>query len=199
MRGRNRSTWGSRPEADSGRRHRLRALPGLGARPTHDPRHRTLVHAYLPASQPPSTPNRCRPSHLTGFPTWEYHGNSAPPGALNRRWIHPGAGTGCPEAGNLTRPFPCSLLSARPRRSPALPLQPRRGHAADLQHGLPDHGLHQPGKFPAHRRKRRGRVRAAPGPDPPGSSRSCVEGRYDTGSSRTPLEHASRTHAIWQC
>ena len=43
------------------------------------------------------------------------------------------------------------------------------------------------------------RVRAAPGPDPPGSSQYSVKGRYGTGSSRTPLRPAHRAYAIWQC
>jgi hypothetical protein len=40
--------------------------------------------------------------------------------------------------------------------------------------------------------------RAAPGPDPPDSSRFSVERRYDTGSSRAPLDPARRTRTIWQ-
>lgn len=42
------------------------------------------------------------------------------------------------------------------------------------------------------------RVRTAPGPYPPGSSRSRVEGRNDDGSSRTPFRLAHRTRTIWQ-
>ncbi|MEU9467789.1 site-specific integrase [Streptomyces avermitilis] len=42
------------------------------------------------------------------------------------------------------------------------------------------------------------RVRAAPGPDPPGSSRCRIKGVSHAGSSRTPLRPASRTRTIWQ-
>jgi integrase len=41
-------------------------------------------------------------------------------------------------------------------------------------------------------------VRAAPGPDPPGSSRCRIKGPSRIGSSRTPLRPARRTQAIWQ-
>jgi hypothetical protein len=58
----------------------------------------------------------------------------------------------------------------RPRRV-ALPLRPRRAYAADLQHGLPDVGLHQPQEVP----QPTGWERATPGPDPPDSSRPSVE------------------------
>ena len=43
------------------------------------------------------------------------------------------------------------------------------------------------------------RVRAAPGPDPPGSSRCRIMGRSHAGSSRTPLRPARRTRTIWRC
>jgi hypothetical protein len=42
------------------------------------------------------------------------------------------------------------------------------------------------------------RVRTAPGPDPPGSSRCLIKGVSHAGSSRTPLRPASRTRTIWQ-
>ena len=44
----------------------------------------------------------------------------------------------------------------------------------------------------------KGQVRAAPGPDPPGSSRCRIKGPSRIGSSRTPLHPARRTQAIWQ-
>jgi hypothetical protein len=44
----------------------------------------------------------------------------------------------------------------------------------------------------------KGQVRAAPGPDPPGSSRCRIKGPSHIGSSRTPLHPARRTQAIWQ-
>ena len=52
-----------------------------------------------------------------------------------------------------------------------------------------------PREFPA---RHEGRVRAAPGPDPPGSSR-CIRGPPHISSSRTPLRPACRTRPIWQC
>ena len=42
------------------------------------------------------------------------------------------------------------------------------------------------------------RVRAAPGPDPPDSSRCRIKGVSHAGSSRTPLRPAYRTRTIWQ-
>ena len=44
----------------------------------------------------------------------------------------------------------------------------------------------------------KGQVRAAPGPDPPGSSRCRIKGPSRIGSSSTPLHPARRTQAIWQ-
>jgi len=92
--------------------------------------------------------------------------------------------------------FPCSLLSACRRRSPALPQRPRHRYAADLPHGLPGQqvkpaqkipAVNPPGKkapHPAHIRQ----IRAG----------DQFEGRNNAGSSRTPLHLARRTRTIWQ-
>ena len=73
---------------------------------------------------------------------------------------------------------PCGLAASTPQTFPAASRSP----ASQL-----------PGSSPPRR------VRAAPGPDPPGSSQYSVKGRYGTGSSRTPLRPAHRTYTIWQC
>jgi hypothetical protein len=95
--------------------------------------------------------------------------------------------------------FPCSLRSARPRRSPALSLRHRHGYPAALHRGLPV-DIHMPAwEFPiAVIALARHRVRAAPGPYPPALSRLAFKGRTRAGSLRTPLGHARRAHAIWQ-
>jgi Phage integrase family len=76
-----------------------------------------------------------------------------------------------------------------------MPLRHRCEYAAALPRSLPGSSCPPPQEFPAHTR---GRVRAAPGPDPPGSSRCLIKGVSHAGSSRTPLRPASRTPAIWQ-
>jgi hypothetical protein len=123
------------------------------------------------------------------FPTSEYYGGSAPPSPFGRRWTYPDRRTSRPTAGTSTRRFPCSLWFAQPTRSPALPQRPRHAYAADLQRGLPGPLLHRPEKFTATPPGQR--LRTAPGPHPPDSSRYSVEGRYNTGSSRTPLGQRS--------
>ena len=79
---------------------------------------------------------------------------------------------------------PCGLATPTPQ-------QFRRG----LPNRLPTRSL-SGSSPPAEAR----RVRTAPGPHPPGSSRFTLQGTFTrAGSSRTPLRHAGRTHAIWQC
>ena len=91
--------------------------------------------------------------------------------------------------------FPCSLWFARRRRSPTMSLRHRHEYAADLPRGLPGRLMPTAREFPATTRRR---VRTAPGPDPPGSSRCRIKGTYNAGSSRTPLRPARRTRTIWQ-
>ena len=81
---------------------------------------------------------RCRPSPCgRALPAPEYYGGSAPPapsaGIAPIRARLPGRET----ARNGHGRFPCSLLSDRRVRHPALPLRPRHGYAAGLHHGLP--------------------------------------------------------------
>jgi integrase len=76
-----------------------------------------------------------------------------------------------------------------------MPLRPRCGYAAVLPRSLPGSSCLPPQEFPA---RHEGRVRAAPGPDPPGSSRCRIKGLSRIGSSRTPLRTACRTRTIWQ-
>jgi hypothetical protein len=76
-----------------------------------------------------------------------------------------------------------------------MPLRPRCGYAADLPRSLPGSSCLPPQEFPA---RHEGRVRAAPGPDPPDSSRCRIKGLSHIGSSRTPLRPACRTRTIWQ-
>jgi hypothetical protein len=188
-------------------------IPDPAALPTHrhDPsqpgRHRSA--ARLSALQSPSAPYRCRPSPCDRLsrprsttatpprPARSVDGGPIPTTGLAARRA----------GGNHTRTGPVFTAVESIEEEPgSAPLRPRRAYAADLQHGLPGLGLLQPGKFPAtatpprhqQRHRRRWQVRTAPGPDPPGSSRFSVEGRYDTGSSRTPLDHAHQAHAIWQ-
>ena len=76
-----------------------------------------------------------------------------------------------------------------------MPLRHRCGYAADLPRSLPGSSCPPPREFPARHERR---VRAAPGPDPPGSSRCRIKGVSHAGSSRTPLRPACRTQPIWQ-
>ena len=75
-----------------------------------------------------------------------------------------------------------------------MPLRSRHEYAADLPHGLRTAREHRPRSSPPTYR----RVRTAPGPDPPGSSRCLIKGLSHAGSSRTPLRPARRTRTIWQ-
>jgi hypothetical protein len=102
------------------------------------------------------------------FPGSEYYGGSAPPGPFSGRRACPGQRAGCPPPGTSTGRFPCSLLPAQRIRSPAVSQQHRHEYAAGLPHGLPVRLSHTSRKFPP---PSRAAVRAAPGPDPPGSSR----------------------------
>jgi hypothetical protein len=60
-----------------------------------------------------------------------------------------------------------------------MPLRPRYGYAADLPRSLPGSSCLPPQEFPA---RHEGRVRAAPGPDPPGfepvSHKGAVSHRF---------------------
>ena len=76
-----------------------------------------------------------------------------------------------------------------------MPLRLRCGYAAVFPRSLPGGSCLPPRKFPARHERQ---VRAAPGPDPPGSSRCRIKGVSHAGSSRTPLRPACRTRAIWQ-
>ena len=55
-----------------------------------------------------------------------------------------------------------------------MPQRPRCRYAADLPHSLPSSIKTPPQEFPA---RHEGQVRAASGPDPPGSSRCKIMGR----------------------
>ena len=63
--------------------------------------------------------------------------------------------------------FPRSLSNRSTGRRPAMPLRHRHGYAADLHRGLPTGDITQPRSSPPRQSRR---VRAAPSPDPPGSS-----------------------------
>jgi Protein of unknown function (DUF4240) len=75
--------------------------------------------------------------------------------------------------------------------------RPRHGYAADLPHGLPGGGQ---GTTPGSSRRPDIKRRDAPRPAQIHQVRAGlrVEGRNDTGSSRTPFRHARRTRPIWQ-
>jgi hypothetical protein len=77
-----------------------------------------------------------------------------------------------------------------------MPLRHRCEYPAALPRSLPNGSCLPPQKFPAAQSQR---VRAAPSPDPPGSSRCLIKGMSHAGSSRTPLRNACRTRTIWQC
>ena len=64
--------------------------------------------------------------------------------------------------GTVTRWFPCSLLSACRRRSPALPQRHRHGYAADLPRGLPGQRVNPAQKIPATPAHPAGKHRARP-------------------------------------
>ena len=106
------------------------------------------------------------------LPGSEYYGGSAPSRPA-RRSVRP-ARPSAPGARRRAGPgrFPCSLRFARRRRSPTRSLRPRHGYPAALHRGLPASRRRPAQKFPARRR-----VRTAPGPYPPGLSRSSLEGR----------------------
>jgi hypothetical protein len=133
------------------------------------------------------------------LPGSEYYGDSAPP-RTDRLTVSP-AHLSTPDAWTSRqgpKRFPCSLWFARSRRSPTLPLRPRRAYAADLQRGLPVTGFTIPGSSPTtntHSWQGTHRPRPTSTKFEPVDS---VEGRYDIGSSRTPLDPARRTHTIWQ-
>src|ERR1700756_3398775 len=95
------------------------------------------------------------------LPAPEYYGGSAPPA--------PSAGI-APIRPHLPRRetrrtghgrFPCSLLSDRRVRHPALPLRPRHGYAAVLRHGLPPQAAKTRTGVPA---RNEGRARTATQP-----------------------------------
>lgn len=131
------------------------------------------------------------------FPGSEYYGDSAP-NRTDRLTVSPArlSTLDAWTSGRGPARFPCSLWFARSRRSPTLPLRPRRAYAADLQRGLPVTGFTIPGSSPTTRKllkTHRSRPRSTRF-EPVDS----VEGRYDIGSSRTPPDPARRTHTIWQ-
>jgi hypothetical protein len=133
----------------------------------------------------------------SAFPNSEYYGDSAPSGAFSRRCAYPryparmgrceepspdGSRVHC---GSLDRGgarlCPCGLAMATPQTFTMASL----ASLASLNRVSPAQ------KVPDRRTRRPGC--AAPGPDPPGSSRFRVEGRYDTDSSRAPLDPTRRT------
>src|SRR5919204_1510221 len=90
-----------------------------------------------------SSRNRCRPwpcARLSRAPT----PTAAPPrpSPIGRRWTQPDRHAGRVGRAGPGR-FPCSLRSARRRRSPALPLRHRHGSPAALHRGLPP-DIHTP-------------------------------------------------------
>jgi hypothetical protein len=108
------------------------------------------------------------------LPGSEYYGGSAPPGPFGGRCAYPHHRAGRAARGTATGWFPCSLLFACRRRSPAMPLRHRHGYAADLPHGLPDRPVQTAGRSPPPN-KRQGST--ASSPHPPGSS-----WRHDKGA-----------------
>lgn len=82
------------------------------------------------------------------FPRPEYYAGSAPPRAFGRRRAYPPAAPGRDRPRSSTRWFPRSLLTARGRRCPAMPLRHRPGYAVDLHQGLPAGRDTRPRSFP---------------------------------------------------
>ena len=156
--------------------------------------------AHLSALQSPPIRYRCRPSPCGRLSRPRSTTATPPrPDPFSRRWTYPSRPRWLRRhRSGRPRRFPCSLLlrsiEEEPDSAPAASPWLRRRPSP----WPPGRGLHAPPEeFPD--RIEATRVRTAPGPDPPGSSRYSVEGLYNTGSSRTPLDHAHRTHAIWQC
>jgi hypothetical protein len=108
------------------------------------------------------------------LPGSEYYGGSAPP-RTGRRSARP-ARRPRRMRGSQAGPgrFPCSLRSARRRRSPARSLRPHHGYPAALHRGLPASHSKPAQEFPAQHARR---VRAAPGPYPPDLSRCVLKRR----------------------
>jgi hypothetical protein len=97
--------------------------------------------------------------------------------------------------GNRHKAVPVFTGVAASRRSPALPLRPSHGYAAGLHHGLPGHGLHQPGEFPAAARG----CQNAPLPAQIRQIRAGLALRgVTTPVPRVLLSIPLRTRTIWQ-
>jgi hypothetical protein len=104
------------------------------------------------------------------FPGSEYYGGSAPRLAAQPTTCPARPATLAARRWASQERFPCSLRFAHRRRSPALPQRPRREYAADLPRSLPFTSFTAPGSSPLPQPRR---VRAAPGPYPPGSRSQC--------------------------
>jgi hypothetical protein len=139
---------------------------------------------------------RCRPSPCTGLSPARST-TAAPPRSwpTGRRRTRPGPHAGRARAGQArggSRVHCDSLARGGARLCPS-------GLAASTPQAFPTASRSPVPRLPESSLPPcRRQVRAAPGPDPPGSSRYSVEGRYDTSSSRTPLQPARQAHAIWQ-
>ena len=70
------------------------------------------------------------------FPDSDYYGGSAPPDAFGRRWTYPDRDAGARLGGTRAGRFPCSLLTVRGSRRPAVPLRHRHEYAVVLPRGL---------------------------------------------------------------
>ena len=139
---------------------------------------------------------RCRPSPCTGLSPARSTTAAPPrPGPLSRRRAQPGHHAGSMETGRPgTVPVFTAIRSPKeePGSAPAASLQVRRRPSPQP----PGHRFHDSRKFPA--------LSTAGGCAPllaqirQVRASASVEGRYDTGSSRTPLRSAHQAHTIWQ-
>jgi hypothetical protein len=81
---------------------------------------------------------------------------TAPPhsGPIGCRCAQPQPPAGGGRSGQDPERFPCSLWFAQRRRSPTMPLRPRRGYAAAFPRSLPGSSCPPPREFPATTRDR---------------------------------------------
>jgi hypothetical protein len=126
------------------------------------------------------------------LPDSDYYDGSAPPGAFSRRCTYPAPALDCAAGGSRHRAVPVFTGDRSISRHPAVPLRPRHEYAVVLPRGLPADAPSAAKEFsnPSHE----GRIRAAPGPHPPGSSRWGIKGRQHrflsyTSASRLPDPH----------
>jgi hypothetical protein len=126
------------------------------------------------------------------LPDSDYYDGSAPPGAFSRRCTSPAPALDCAAGGSRHRAVPVFTGDRSISRHPAVPLRPRHEYAVVLPRGLPADAPSAAREF--SNPSQEGRIRAAPGPHPPGSSRWGIKGRQHrflsyTSASRLPDPH----------